>query len=161
MFEVFYIVAFDDGWYQLIVRDTHYCVSCGPDLNRILKVVEDYVKKYRTRDRLLRALSRLEGGGKVSIFTRSSREEYFRNHGEDFDYILNKVIRTALAEAKEYDRKNSPLVRTRTLLKKAGVAATKYSAPPKETPKSTLRVPSSRTKTVHKASVFKPRLIKA
>ena len=160
MFDVFYILAFDDGWYQLIVRDTHYCVSCGPDLNRILKVVEDYVKKYRTRDRLLRALSRLDGGGKVSIFTLSTRKEYFRNHGKDYEHVINEVIKSALAEAREYDRRNSPLVRTRTILKKAGVVATKYSAPPKEDPKPTLRIPSSRTKTLHKASVFKPRLIK-
>ena len=64
MLDSFYIVGkntpISGVWYKLVIKDTHFCVSCGSDLEKILKVLKTYVKRYRTSKRLLSAMSKLE-----------------------------------------------------------------------------------------------------
>ena len=69
-------------WYMLCVRDTHFCISCGSDLERILKSLSKCVKRVRYKERLLRELSGLDCGGTVSPATFEQREEWYRLHGE-------------------------------------------------------------------------------
>lgn len=123
MLNTFYLMTTKEHsslWYMLMVRDTHFCLSCGDELERILTLIKDYVKTYRTRERLLRVLSELDGQGKVSPATFDQREDYFRAHGEDYMDLVHSVVLEALAEARQEDKVNSPLNKARTRLRKAG-----------------------------------------
>lgn len=107
-------------WYMLLTRKTHFCISCGGDLDTRLRVLKSLVKDYRTEQRLLDSLERLDCGGRVSPATFEQREEYFREHGEDYEDLVHSVVLEALREAREEDKANNPLNKTRTRLKKAG-----------------------------------------
>lgn len=123
MLNTFYLMTTKEHsspWYMLMVRDTHFCLSCGDELERILTLIKDYVKTYRTRERLFRALSELDGQGIVSPATFDQREDYFRAHGEDYVDLVHSVVLEALAEARQEDKANSPLNKARTRLQKAG-----------------------------------------
>lgn len=123
MTSAFYITHTDSiggDWYMLMARKTHFCISCGGDLNKRLEVLKDCVKRHRTEQRLLDSLSRLDCGGKVSPATFEQREEYFREKGEDFKDLVESVVLEALKEAREEDKANNPLTKARTRLQKAG-----------------------------------------
>ena len=123
MTQAFYITAKDTVggmWYQLITTKTHFCISCGSDLDTRLRVLKDCVKRHRTEQRLLDSLSRLDCGGKVSPATFAQREEYYREHGKDYDSLVLEVVEEALRELREEDKAKNPLRKTRTRLQKAG-----------------------------------------
>ena len=123
MTSAFYLTAkesYGSIWYQLIVRRTHFCISCGTDLTRIEEVLKSYVKDYRTEQRLLDRLERLDCGGKVSPATFEQREKDFLERGEDYEDYVSTIVRQALREAIEEDKANNPLRKTRTRLQKAG-----------------------------------------
>lgn len=149
-------------WYMLMVRKTHFCLSCGGDLETRLRTLKSCVKEHRTEQRLLDALDRLDCGGKVSPATFDQREDYYREHGEDYGDLIESTVLEALAEAREEDKKNNPLRKTTSRLKKAGGLKTinkSQEVSPKES--------SSPAKDLHKDSttsttavVRKPRLLK-
>lgn len=153
MTTAFYISAtetFGGTWYMLMVKDYHFCISCGSDLDKIIKSLRRCVKRNRTKERLLRELSGLDCGGRVSPATYEQREEYFRAHGEDYADLVHSTVVEALAEAREEDKKNSPLRKTTTRLKKAGMIKavadtteerTKETTPPAEDSPKILRKP--------------------
>ena len=123
MTSAFYITAresYGSIWYQLIVRRTHFCISCGTDLDKKLEVLKSYVKDYRTEQRMLDRLERLDCGGRVSPATFSQREDYYQEHKEDYKDLVDSIVRQVLRDALEEDRANSPLRKTRTRLQKAG-----------------------------------------
>lgn len=125
MTSAFYLTAtesYGSIWYQLIVRRTHFCISCGTNLTRIKEVLKSYVKDYRTEQRLLDKLETLDCGGRVSPATFEQREDYYREHGEDYEDLVESIVLEALAEAREEDKVNNPLRKTRTRLQKAGWA---------------------------------------
>ena len=107
-------------WYMLMTRKTHFCISCGGDLDKRLQVLKSCVKTYRTEQRLLDSLERLDCGGRVSPATFEQREDYFREHGEDYEDLVRTIVLEALAEAREEDKANNPLRKTKTRLQKAG-----------------------------------------
>ena len=119
----FYLTAtesYGGTWYMLITRRTHFCISCGGDLEKIKRVLKSCVKDYRTEERLLDSLSRLDCGGRVSPATFEQREEYFREHGEDYEDLVHSIVMEALAEAREEDKANNPLRKAKARLQKAG-----------------------------------------
>ena len=120
MFDTFYILHPDPTWYMLIIRDTHFCTSCGGDLNKILNMLKRYVKEYKTKDKLLKAMRKLDGQGKVSPATYDQRETAFREHGHEFKDLINKTVEEAINEARVEEKTNSPLYKAKTRLKKAG-----------------------------------------
>lgn len=126
MIEALYLTATESHgtWYQLLVRKTHFCISCGMDLEKIKQVLKSCVKDYRTEQRLLDALERLDCGGKVSPATFEQREEYFREHEEDYKDLVHSIVMEALAEAREEDKANNPLRKAKARLRKAGGAKT-------------------------------------
>ena len=99
-------------WYMLLVRDTHFCISCGSDLEKIVQCLKRSVKRNRRKERLLRELSGLECGGRVSPATFAQREEWYRAHGEDYADLVHSTVMEALQEAREEDKRNSPLHKT-------------------------------------------------
>lgn len=157
MLNTFYLMTSDEHerpWYMLIVRDTHFCVSCGSDLEKTMRLLKDYVKTYRTKERLLHALSGLDCKGKVSTPTFAQREEYFRAHGEDYKDLIHKVVREAMSEAREEDKANSPLNKARTRLKKAGGVKT-IQKTIEESPKAETTPQKDSPKILRKPRVFK------
>lgn len=107
-------------WYMLLVRDTHFCISCGSDLEKIITSLRRSVKRNKTKERLLRELSGLDCGGRVSPATFEQREEWYRAHGQDYADLVKSTVVEALQEAREEEKKNSPLRKTTTRLKRAG-----------------------------------------
>ena len=123
MTDTFYIAHHEitgGTWYMLIVKDNHFCISCGGDLDRILKSLKRCVKRTRNKSRLMRELEGLECGGRVSPATFEQREEWYREHGEDYEDLVHSVVLEALREAREEDKENSPLRKTTNRLKKVG-----------------------------------------
>ena len=123
MTQAFYILATDTvggKWYQLMTTKTHFCISCGGDLTKRLEVLKDCVKRHRTEERLLDSLSRLDCQGKVSPATFAQREKDFLERGKDYEDLVHSIVLEALAEAREEDKANSPLRKTRNRLQKAG-----------------------------------------
>ena len=152
MIDTFYIAhnpTVGGTWYMLIVKDTHFCISCGSDLERITQALKKCVKRVRYKERLLRELRGLECGGIVSPATFEQREEWYRLHGEDYADLVHSTVVEALREAREEDKENSPLRKTTNRLKKVGrikaVAETieehKDSTPPAEDSPKILRKP--------------------
>ena len=127
MTEALYITAtesYGGTWYMLMARKTHFCISCGGDLQRRLEVLKSCVKDYRTEQRLLAALERLDCGGRVSPATFEQREDYYRKHYQDYEDLVHSVVEEALREAREEDKANNPLRKTKARLQKAGGAKT-------------------------------------
>lgn len=149
-------------WYMLMVRKTHFCLSCGGDLETRLRTLKSCVKEHRTEQRLLDAMSRLDCGGRVSPATFDQREKDFLAHGEDYKNLVESIVLEALAEAREEDKKNNPLRKTTSRLKKAGGLKT-INKSPEVSPKED----SSPAKDLHKdyttpatTILRKPRLFK-
>ena len=127
MMDALYITAtesYGGTWYMLLARKTHFCISCGSDLGKRLEVLKDCAKKYRTEQRLLDALERLDCGGKVSPATFEQREDYYRKHREDYEDLVHSIVEEALREAREEDKANNPLRKAKARLQKAGGAKT-------------------------------------
>lgn len=123
MTKTFYIAHHDTAggdWYMLIVRDTHFCLSCGGDLERLLKSLKRCVKRTKTKERLMRELSGLECEGKVSPTTFDQREQWYRLHGEDYADLVHFTVLEALKEVREEEKENSPLRKTTKRLQKVG-----------------------------------------
>lgn len=140
-----YRESYGGTWYMLNVRDTHFCIACGSDLERITKSLRNSVKRHRNRERLLKALRGLDCGGRVPPAVFNQREEWYRLHGKDYEDLVISIVVDALREAREEDKANSPLRKTTNRLKKVGVikavaettkdSVQKDSTPPQDSPK--------------------------
>ena len=139
---------------MLLVRDTHFCISCGSDLEKIVQCLKRSVKRNRRKERLLRELSGLECGGRVSPATFAQREEWYRAHGEDYADLVHSTVVEALREAREEDKENSPLRKTAIRLKKAGGVKTIENSI-KEHPQEDYSTPQDSPKILRKPRVFK------
>lgn len=105
MYDLFYIIEVRPHWYNLIVRGTHYCISCGVDLERIKTTIYNYVRKYKTEERVYKALSRLEDKGKVSPATYDMREALYLSGVHE---VFNDLVRGVVAQALKDNRQDTP-----------------------------------------------------
>ncbi len=110
MKDFFYISCKDsqDGgkWYNLCVRSTHFCISAGPDLNVIRKVIKRYVKEFNyDPDLILRSLKSLSNGGRVSPATFGQGEKYVKEYGNDFKDFIDQCINEVAEDRKKEFRK--------------------------------------------------------
>ena len=102
MFDLFYIIEVSDGWYNLCLKDTHYCMACGSDPNTLLATVGKYVKKYRTKEKFLRALSKTEDKGRhQNKITENNRKGLHDSATYYYDKEITHAITVALDEVKE------------------------------------------------------------
>lgn len=115
MYDVFYIVKVREDWYQLHIKDTHYCLGAGKSLEPLLRTVKRLVKKYRTKDRLLRGLSKLEDGGKVSEKTIGVYIEYYNTLSGFYSDLVKSTVKEAQDEVKEDSTFNRVKKRLRTI----------------------------------------------
>lgn len=114
MYDLFYIVEVRPQWYNLIVRGTHCCISCGADLEKIKRTLYNYVRKYKTEDRVYKVLSGLEGGGKVSPATYHMREDYCK---VGLDLVFSDLVRSVVSQALKDNRKDTPYHHARKKVK--------------------------------------------
>ena len=115
MYDVFYIVKVREDWYQLHVKDTHYCLGAGKSLEPLLRTVKRLVKKYRTKDRLLRGLSKLEDGGVVNDKTITIYKEYYNTLSGFYSDLVKSTVKEALDEIKEDSTFNRVKRRLKTI----------------------------------------------
>lgn len=115
-----FYINYDDKreWYMLCLRETHFCMSCGKDLDFILKKVGEFVKRYKTKERMMRSLSELESKGLVTPKVFQQREDYYKSHGNDFSELLLTTVETALIEVRIEEKVNSPFNKTKKRIKK-------------------------------------------
>ena len=99
MKDLFYIVEVRPQWYNLLLKDTHYCITCGSDLEAMKKVVYDYVRKFKTPDKVYRLVSGFSDHGLISPATFEKREEDFgdgRHHS--FISMIHEVVERAIKD---------------------------------------------------------------
>ena len=101
MYELFYIIETQEGWYQLCVKGTHYVLSSGSDLDKILMTLKGLVKKYRTKERLMRALSKTEDKGQVNEKTMTVYQDLYEELSHHYDHLVNRTVKEGLEEAKQ------------------------------------------------------------
>ena len=105
MYDLFYILEVRPQWYNLILKDTHYCVACGGDIEKIKRTIYNYVRKYKIEDRVYQAISGLEDGGKVPHSAFSRRHHHYI-HGDHL--VFNDLVRGVVEQAIKDNRKDTP-----------------------------------------------------
>ena len=153
-----YYIAYHESyggtWYRLIARDSHFCIACGSDLDKITKCLWKNAKRYKTRERLNRAISELDCGGKVSPATFEQSEEWYRLHGKDYADLVHSTVVGALREAREEEKANSPLRKTTNRLKKVGVIKAVAETTEEHKQKDSTHPQDSSPKILRKPRVF-------
>lgn len=109
MKDLFYIVKIGD-WYRLHIKDTHYCLGACEKVEPLLNTVKRLIRKYKTRTKILSALTRLEDKGVVNERMTEVYEEEYNDYNACEDLLL-KAINDSLEKVKS----SSPLMRTRKL----------------------------------------------
>lgn len=105
MYDLFYIVEVSPQWYNLIVKDTHYCVACSGDLEVLKRTIHSYVRKYKVEDRVYQALSGLESGGNVSPATYARRAHLYDCGAH---LVFEDLVRGVVSEALKENRQDTP-----------------------------------------------------
>lgn len=105
MYDLFYILEVRPHFYNLIIKDTHYCIACSSDLEVLKRTIHKYVRKYKLEDRVHRALNSMESGYRVppTVFERR-QEDYLSGKHLVFDDLIRGVVEEALKE----NRKDTP-----------------------------------------------------
>ena len=123
MYDLFYIVEVTPQWYNLIVKDTHYCIACGSDLEVFKRTIYNYVRKYKIEDRVYRVLRGLSDGGHVPLTVfEKRREDYLSGR----HLVFNDLVRGVVAQALKDNRQDTPYHRTKKKVRAVtpvGVAA--------------------------------------
>lgn len=121
---IFYIVK-TNGFYQLRFSLNHFCVSSGSSIDERLKTAERYIKKYKTKEGILKALQSLEYGCTVPP-TEVVILKGLISAGETYctEELLDIEKRCA-----EFIENNTPLKRTKRVL---GKVLKNNTPPPKE-----------------------------
>lgn len=110
---IFYIVK-TNGFYQLRFSLNHFCVSSGSSIDERLKTAERYIKKYKTKEGILKALQSLEYGCTVPP-TEVDILKGLISAGET--YCTEELIQIE-KECAEFIENNTPLKRTQRVLGK-------------------------------------------
>ena len=115
MYDLFYIIEVSPQWYNVLVRDTHYCIACGNDLETLKRTIYSYVRKYKVEERVFSALKGLSDSGKVAPTTFAHREKDY-DSGKHLPYC--DVVREVVAQALKDNRQDTPFNRTKKVVKK-------------------------------------------
>lgn len=105
MYDLFYILEVTPQWYNLIVKNTHYCVGCGSDLETLKGTIYKYVRKYKVEDRVFKALSGLSDGGRVppTVFNQRQKDYLSGKH-----LVFNDLVRGVVSTAIKDNRQDTP-----------------------------------------------------
>ena len=115
MKDLFYIIEVRPQWYNLLLKDTHFCLSCGDDLESIKRTIYKYVRKYKTVERVYSAMKGLSNNGTIPPKTLQYRQEDYDN-GKHLPFcdVVKEVVEQALKE----NRQDTPFNRTKKVVKK-------------------------------------------
>lgn len=110
MYDLFYIIEVRPQWYNLILKDTHFCLACGNDLEVFKRTIYKYVRKYKVGDRVYKALKGLESGGEVppTVYEQRQKDYLSGKH-----LVFNDLIRGVVSEALKDNRKDTPYHHTK------------------------------------------------
>lgn len=100
MFECFYIVEPQEGWYRLHLSENHYCLGSSNDLEALENTLKRLVKKYRTKERLLRGLSLLEDKGLVNTSVQKVYAHEYEESHLMYDGLVKSIVKSVLEEVK-------------------------------------------------------------
>lgn len=114
MRNLFIIIQLSPDWYMLLLRDSLYCISCGGDLEKIYSIIRKYVKKYKTKEKLLKVVSQFEDEGKVPILIFEDRKKFVSSSAHLFEEEINNIVSETLKEVR--DSEVSPFQKARKLL---------------------------------------------
>ena len=121
---VFYIVR-TNGYYQLRLSANHFCISAGGNIEDRLRVAERYLKKYKTKEGILKALHSLTYGCSVPATEVVLLTQKLKEGGGLFEEELNEIEKRCA----EFNENNTPLKRTKRVL---GKILKNNTPPPKE-----------------------------
>ena len=128
MQNTFYIVEVEDSWYNLRLVNTHHCISCGGDLSILLDTLYKYVRKYKTPERVYKAVESTEYST-VSPATFEQREQEYRS-GRSEPY--EDLVYDRVAEALRDNIQDSPYNRAKKRVRTVLTAVTQKGAPVQE-----------------------------
>lgn len=140
----------NEKWYMLVDRETYTTLSCGSDLNKILKMVNKYITTYKTKDKYLKMLRSLEVSSAPSPIHRRLQQEIDSNYGDYFSDLIEE--QEDLAYESVHDEMVNPLYKKtkKRLVKKTTpntfgeVVKETPKTPQVETPKNTLVKPKKK-----------------
>ena len=102
MQDLFYIIEVRPQWYNLIVKDTHYCIGCGSHLDTLLEVIYKYVRKYKTEDRVYNTLRGLSDNGDIAPTTMEKRQkDYISGKHIVFEDLVKDIVIKALKDNRQ------------------------------------------------------------
>ena len=138
MYELFYIVEVHPQWYNLILKNTHYCVACGDDLESMTEVIYKYVRKFKIPERVYRSISTLEDRGLVPPRTLERRQvDYDLGKHLPFNYLVREMVEKAIKD----NRQDTPYNRTKKKVRVVTPLADSTPEPPQETKRVGLVTP--------------------
>ena len=105
MYDLFYILEVRPNHYNLIVRDTHYCIAGFNDLEVIKRTIHKYVRKYKIEDRVYNTLSFMSDGGRVPPKVYEERKKAYLS-GEHL--VFEDLIKEVVAQALKENRQDTP-----------------------------------------------------
>ena len=105
MYDLFYIVEVRPQWYNLCLKDTHFCVACGKDLEVLKRTIYNYVRKYKIEDRVFKALKDTECGGRVPPTAYERRK---KDYDSGLHLVFNDLVRGVVAQALKDNRQDTP-----------------------------------------------------
>lgn len=147
MYDLFYIVETHTGWYNLRLKDTHYCIACGSDLESLKRTIYSTVRRYKTEERIYSAIESLSDNGVVAKKTlEKCREDYLSGEHIVFKSLVKDVVNKALKDNREDCPFNKVKKRLKTVVKDSPkvieektTTPTKVFSPRKITPRKVIR----------------------
>lgn len=119
MENIFYIIATEKPeWYVLCVKGTHYCLGASDNVDKLLGLVFKYVKTYKSVESVYEMLSTLSDKGKVGKNTFAQREEYYKEHRDDFKREIEEKISEAMQEVIAERKAKQPKFRAKRGIKR-------------------------------------------
>lgn len=115
MFDCFYIVEPQEGWYRLHMKGNHYCLGSSNNLEALENTLKRLVKKYKTKERLMRSLSLLGDKGLVNDKVKKIYAEEYEQGHLMYDGLVKTIVSTSLGEVKS----DTPFNRARKKLRPA------------------------------------------
>lgn len=99
-------------WYRLVDNETFRTHSCGGSLDDVVGVVYTLIKKFKTKEKFLRAVFRCQKD--VSKTGIRVEEEIYQTYGDYYTHRIEEMEDLAYSELKDAD----PIVKARKKLRR-------------------------------------------
>lgn len=105
----FYITETSENWYQLRTKESHSCICCGRELDKILEKVVFYTKKHKNSGEIEKKMRKINygKGRKVS----EEQLEYYKKmeirDSDRFKTLIEEAITAGMEQKKGINRKKA------------------------------------------------------